>query len=145
MKTKNESVTVSEQMLRSWNGIGKRLVELAEAFPEDDYDYRPAPEVFTFAQQLLHITAANQMTAARLKGGEFDRERLFRLESRSPAKAEVAAGLKQSFSAVAALIELKGDAAVIPMIGHCNAHYGQLVVYYRLKGLTPPFSQRGKP
>ena len=34
----------SKVLLDSWNDIGRKLIAMAEDFPEDKYNYKPAPE-----------------------------------------------------------------------------------------------------
>src|SRR5256885_8333770 len=43
----------------SWNDIGRKLIAMAEDFPEDKYDYKPTPAQRSFAEQLLHAAGAN--------------------------------------------------------------------------------------
>src|SRR5713226_9078629 len=42
----------AQEALTAWNSIGRKLVAMAEDFPEDKYDFKPKPEVRTFAEQL---------------------------------------------------------------------------------------------
>src|SRR5450432_3573847 len=44
----------SEAVLQQWNDIGRKLVAMAEDFPEDKYDFKPTPAQRSFAEQLLH-------------------------------------------------------------------------------------------
>src|SRR5438552_674561 len=50
--------TPGQVYLRVWNDIGRKLIAMAEEFPEDKYDFKPTPEVRTFAEQLLHAAAS---------------------------------------------------------------------------------------
>src|SRR5438270_8620440 len=50
---------VAEVVLESWNGVGKKLIAMAEDFPEDKYDYKPTPAQRSFAEQLLHACGAS--------------------------------------------------------------------------------------
>src|SRR5256885_10614823 len=49
----------SKVVLDSWNDIGRKLIAMAEDFPEDKYDYKPTPAQRSFAEQLLHAAGAN--------------------------------------------------------------------------------------
>jgi len=42
----------------SWNDVGRKLIAMAEDFPEDKYDFKPKPEQRSFAEQLLHAAGA---------------------------------------------------------------------------------------
>ena len=46
-------------VLDSWNDIGRKLIAMAEDFPEDKYDFKPTPAQRSFAEQLLHAANAN--------------------------------------------------------------------------------------
>ena len=48
----------SEAVLEQWNDIGRKLIAMAEDFPEDKYSYKPAPESRTFGAMLLHVAGS---------------------------------------------------------------------------------------
>src|SRR5208282_6550749 len=54
-------LTQSQALLQSWNDIGRKLIAMAEDFPEDKYDFRPAAAQRTFAEQLLHVAGSNDL------------------------------------------------------------------------------------
>ncbi len=151
----------SQVLLDSWNDIGRKLIAMAEDFPEDKYDFKPNPTQRTFAEQLLHAAGANYYFINPVKGEK--------LPSGEPklsdykTKAAVVEYVKQSFADGAALIKSKGDSGfndlwVNPFsnqqarfsegawgfIEHSGEHYGQLAVYYRVAGLVPPESRPKK-
>src|SRR5713101_8182922 len=53
------ALSLSQAVLESWNDIGRKLIAMAEDFPEDKYDFKPTPAQRSFAEQLLHATGAN--------------------------------------------------------------------------------------
>jgi uncharacterized damage-inducible protein DinB len=147
-------------VLDSWNEIGRKLVAMAEDFPEDKYDFKPTPAQRSFAEQLLHAAGSNDLFTLVAKG-----EKPVDDESRAnyKTKAAVVAYVKKSFADGAAMIKAKGDAGMaktvvsfeshetLPLldlayelIEHSGEHYGQLVVYYRVAGLVPPESRPQK-
>ncbi len=149
----------AEATLRGWNEAGAALIEMAEDFPEEKYDYKPTPEVRTFAEQLLHVAGAAHLFISVCKGEPLPDENLSREKYKT--KAEVVAALKKAIAEGAAFIREQGDAgmnkpAKLPweqdstsILGvwnlaarHAGEHYGQLVVYYRLNGIVPPASRR---
>ncbi len=148
----------SQEVLQMWNYVGGKLVTMAEDFPEDKYDYRPTPEVRTFAEMLLHIAGTNYFFIHTAQGKPLGGEDLSR--ENYPAKAEVVAILKKSVEEGAALILQAGDEGMAQPIKfpfgnqmisqqgfwmgpveHAGEHYGNLVVYYRLNGIVPPASR----
>jgi uncharacterized damage-inducible protein DinB len=152
----------SKVVLDSWNDIGRKLIAMAEDFPEDKFDMKPTPAQRTFAEQLLHAAGANYYftnlaTGSKEKVDENPKRAVYK------TKADVVAFVKKSFADGAAAIQAKGDrgmseTVVDPFahqrvrvsdlaygfIEHCGEHYGQLVVYYRLAGLVPPESRPKK-
>lgn len=51
--------SVSKAVIDSWNEIGGKLIEMAEDFPEDKYDYKATPQQRTFAEVLLHVVGTS--------------------------------------------------------------------------------------
>ena len=49
----------SDEMLEMWNGIGNKLVGMAQDFPEDKYDFKLQKDQRTFAENLLHVAAVD--------------------------------------------------------------------------------------
>jgi uncharacterized damage-inducible protein DinB len=153
-------VTLSQAVLGLWNDVGRKLIAMAEDFPEDKYDFRPTPSQRTFAEQLLHVAGSNDLFTDVAKGRKPTDD-----ESRQnyKTKSAVVGYLKKSFADGASVIKEKGDAGmaqtatnsesgqVMPLtalayelIEHSAEHYGQLVGYYRTAGLVPPESRPRK-
>jgi len=156
------ALSPSQAVLESWNDIGRKLIAMAEDFPEDKYDFKPTPAQRSFAEQLLHAAGANyfftNLTLGQKPPAEEDPKR-----EQYKTKADVVAFVKKSFADGAAAIRTKGDKgmsdlAVDPdsnqqvrisdmaysFIEHSGEHYGQLAVYYRVAGLVPPESRPKK-
>jgi uncharacterized damage-inducible protein DinB len=152
----------SKVVLESWNDIGRKLIAMAEDFPEDKYDMKPTPAQRTFAEQLLHAAGVNYyftnaLTGSNAPADENPKRDLYK------SKADVVAYVKKSFADGAAAIQAKGDKGMSDLIvdpfahqqvrvydwaygfiEHSGEHYGQLVVYYRLAGFVPPESRPKK-
>lgn len=147
--------------IAQWNEIGRKLIAMAEDFPEDKYDYKPTPEVRSFAEQLLHVAGVNFMYVAVVKGEKLGEENLPRAEYKT--KADVIAVVKKSFADAGAAIKQKGDKGIMAQVknpfgnemttlyslalgfnAHSGEHYGQLVFYYRTSGMVPPESRPKK-
>ena len=150
----------AEAVAAAWNDIGRKLIAMAEDFPEDKYDFKPVPAQRSFADQLLHVAGSNDLFTQVAKG-----EKPVDDESRAhhPTKAAVVAYLKKSFAEGAAVILAKGDRGLTQtvvdaesgqslqvrdlayeLVEHSGEHYGQLVVYFRVAGLVPPESRPRK-
>lgn len=157
----------SAALLKEWNEIGRKLIAMAEDFPEAKYDFKAAPTTGTFAQRLIHAAATNYFFTNPAIGqkppADDDPPR-----SQFKDKAAIVAYVKKSFADGAAAIKAKGDkgitgAVVDPfaqdnpnqagksmirlidlahaMDEHSGETYGQLTVYYRVAGMVPPESR----
>jgi uncharacterized damage-inducible protein DinB len=154
--------SASQAVVSQWNEIGRKLIAMAEDFPEDKYDFKPAPAQRTFAEQLLHVSASMYYFTDPAQGqkprypDDPKREGL-------KTKAEVVAFVKKCVEDGAAVIKAKGDKGMSELttdpeskqqlqisdlayglVEHSGEHYGQLVVYYRVAGLVPPESRPKK-
>jgi uncharacterized damage-inducible protein DinB len=152
----------SKVVLDSWNDIGRKLIAMAEDFPEDKYDFKPTPAQRSFAEQLLHAAGANYFFTNPAIGKEMPKEEDPK-RADFKTKADIVTFVKKSFADGAAAIKAKGDKGMSDLmvdpfahqqvrvldmaygfIEHCGEHYGQLVVYYRVAGLVPPESRPKK-
>ena len=152
----------SQVVLSQWNEIGRKLIAMAEDFPEDKYDFRPVQGVRTFAEGLLHVSNAMYYFTKPVLGQKPPTEEDPKRENYK-TKADVVAFVKKCVEDGAAAIKTKGDKGLAEsysdpyskqqmqfsdlaygLIEHSGEHYGQLVVYYRLSGLVPPESRPKK-
>ncbi len=58
MKALKPADSPSKVVLDSWIHIGRKLIAMAEDFPEDKYDFKATPAQRSFAEQLLHGAGA---------------------------------------------------------------------------------------
>ena len=156
------AVSPSQALIDNWNDVGRKLIAMAEGFPEDKYDYKPTPAQRSFAEQLLHAAGANYFftnpaTGKKMPAGEDPKRADYK------TKADIVAFVKQSFADGAAAIKAKGDKGLNDLVvdpfanqqvrvsdmawgllEHDGEHYGQLVGYYRAAGMVPPESRPKK-
>ena len=153
----------SDEMLDRWNGIGNKLVAMAQDFPEDKYDFKVQKDERTFALNLLHAAALDFVLIRRISGsnvgpdfGEGDNPSRDQFKT----KADVVKFVQEAVADGAKVIQQQGDAGLDHTtkffgnriahnstiwtfaIEHSGEHYGQLVVYYRANNLVPPDSRR---
>jgi FtsP/CotA-like multicopper oxidase with cupredoxin domain len=160
----------STTLLEQWNEIGRKLIAMADDFPAAKYDDKPAPNVRSFSERLIHAAAANYFFINPALGQKLPpAEDPPRTQFKN--KAAVVEYVKQSFADGASAIQAKGDPGISDlvvdpfgyddpqhagkaqirlsdlahnMIEHSGEVYGQLTVYYRAAGLTPPESRPRK-
>ncbi len=149
----------ARDLLASWKDVGRKLGDMAADFPEDKYDWKPTPEVRSFAEQLLHAASYANYVADVAKGLRPKEEDPPR--GKFKTKADVVAYVRKAFADGAKAIEATSDAKLQSSIDlgrskpstyglwdgaveHSGEHYGQLVVYYRVNRLVPPESRPRK-
>lgn len=156
------SPSPSQVVLSQWNEIGRKLVTMAEDFPEDKYDFKATPAQRSFAEQMLHATSSMYYFTDPAMGQKPRYPEDPKRDSLK-TKAEIVAFAKKAVEDGAAVIKSKGDKGMSEsttdpeskqqiqisdlaygLIEHSGEHYGQLVVYYRLAGLVPPESRPKK-
>jgi hypothetical protein len=153
---------------REISGVEKQITELAEAMPEDKFNFSPEnlnipgsdfKGVRTFAQQVRHIAASNYAIWSPLTGETFPKDFY---GGNGPetlkSKAEIIKFLKDSFALghkAAARLTMqnmlqppeRSKSSRIHLatfgVAHAFNHYGQMVEYVRMNGIIPPAS-RGK-
>jgi uncharacterized damage-inducible protein DinB len=126
------------------------LLKAADRMPAEEYNFRPIPDVRTFAQLLAHIIDAQVGFCSSVKG----EPRKVNAASKT-AKADLVALLKESFDECDSAFESMTPENAAKMIKsgntersklgvllyatlHDNEEYGYLAMYLRLKGLVPP-------
>ena len=141
--------------------IRRNLAEAAAAMPAEEYAFKPAPEVRSFGEVIGHIVNANFIICSKVK------------QEKSPAtqnyeKVTDKAGLVKALNDALAYCDGVYDATtdanfqeIVNVSGprptqaargivlmfnttHNQEHYGNLVVYMRLKGHVPPSTARAQ-
>ena len=140
--------TMRDVLLQQWSDIGEKVVQLAEQFPEDKYEFKPVAGVRSFGDQVRHVAFWNGFVAKNARGEKADGKLNELPKAEYPTKAKVVAALKSSLAEATALLK-QGQATPsakltelwVSFTEHTGEHYGQLVVYYRLNGIVPPASR----
>ncbi|MBV9398532.1 MAG: DinB family protein [Bryobacterales bacterium] len=150
--------TLTCEIQNDWSRNNAMLYGLADAMPENKYTFKPTPEQQTFGERVLHVAQINVMLLQSLGA-----------KTPAPAVDPKATSKKDSMAAlqnvgeygVAVIKEfgdqqLVGRVASLPFMGpmstrqrilyflmtHSQDTYGQLAVYLRLNGITPPLSRQ---
>jgi uncharacterized damage-inducible protein DinB len=138
-------------------GTGKGfLVRAAEQMPDEHWTFKPTPEVRSFGEIVGHVANANYMICAQASGTQNPKQGVN--AEKLATRAEVVQALKDAFAFCDQAHQMTDAKGVEPMdifgmktnrlgalafnAAHNMEHYGNLVTYMRLKGLTPPSSQR---
>ena len=157
--------SLAADLQKSWAQQKALLTRTVEAMPEESFSFKPTDAQRTFGEQVLHIAGANsfllRFTGTTAEGLEVNLSNLSTFGLEASTKAEILETLGRSFDHGiealggfdddAMLEEVQGPpwvgkvtrAAMVNFIlGHTMDIYGQIVVYLRLQGVTPPASAR---
>ncbi|MEM9832681.1 MAG: DinB family protein [Bacteroidota bacterium] len=140
------------------NASGK-IMQLADAVPEEKYDWSPQEGVRSFSGVLQHVISANYFFGTKL-GAELPKGvNMETMKDDLSSKADYTAALQQSFdfaietvknaeeASLAEKVEVPfsdqftGMSTALLLMAHANEHLGQLIAYTRMNGITPPWSE----
>lgn len=155
-----QTVSLQDNALQDWTRLKDTMMKIAEAMPEDKFGFRATPAERTWGEQILHVAEANVVQMGRLGAKAAPPP----YNMKATAKAEILKTLADSFDFGTAALKEQTDQTmtaqaattrfdrfmgpstnarvVYYVIGHTWDIYGQMVVYLRLNGITPPASQR---
>jgi uncharacterized damage-inducible protein DinB len=139
--------------------IKGNVVKAAEQMSEENYAFKPTPDVRSFGQLIGHIANANYMICSMASGAPNPNKA--DIEKTMTSKADLSKAVAESFAFCEAQFDAMtptSSAESIKLFGsltmprlsalyfntaHDFEHYGNIVTYMRLKGMVPPSSQRG--
>src|ERR1700719_2251789 len=121
-----------------------KFLRLAEAVPADKYIWRPAPDVRSFAEVFLHVSAANY--------------NIYKLVGTPPPPGVDVKGLEESTTDKSKAITAMPDAdldksldwfggkntergVLLFVVRHAAEHLGQSIAYARFVGIVPPWTE----
>jgi len=166
----NPSIAQEQVLIEEFVGqvvyMQGKIVDLANAIPQENYTWRPAEGVRSISEVYLHIAFANYIcvtvsggTVPKEIGFEMDFSKANAWETQTTDKTEILEKLNESFAIlkerVSVLTQEDLDREVevfgmkmstrnfiISMIGHAHEHLGQSIAYARINGVTPPWSMK---
>jgi uncharacterized damage-inducible protein DinB len=151
---------IADSLRSSWNGVKRNIKESADQMPEANYSFKPTPDVRSFGEILAHVAGASYMFCAAAKGEKspFAEDGF---EKTATTKAAIVKATDDAITYCDAAFTAATDATLgarvatpsgtnqaprinmlVGQIGHDNEHYGNLVTYFRIKGMVPPSSKR---
>ena len=146
--------------------VQDKIVGLAKALPAGAYDWRPAKDVRSTGEVLMHVAADNYFLPAAMGipapaetgivGKEYKTAAAF--EKKKATRDEIIAEVEKSFAFLKKSIGSVSDdklAAPLEVFGqkttaramwlstatHLHEHLGQLIAYARSNSVTPPWSK----
>lgn len=153
-QTPAPSDPISESIRSAWANAKRNIVESADQMPEADYAFKPVDTVRSFGAILAHVAGANYVICAPARGDKTAYEE-DAVEKKAKTKAEIVKALSESIAYCDAAYKALTDKTAAEMTGsspraqrlisnaaHLQEHYGNLVTYFRIKGMVPPSSKR---
>ena len=140
--------------------IRRDLAEAAASMPAEEYAFKPTPQVRSFGELVGHVVNANFFFCSQAKG---ERSPAITNYEKATDKATIVKGLTDALAycdnvvsgitdaSFSELVKLSGPgkstesprgAVLMFNTTHNNEHYGNNVVYMRLKNHVPPSTAR---
>ncbi len=136
-----------------------RVSQLAEAIPDDKYDWAPSDGVRSAGEAVMHVASANYWLSMKM-GADLPAEiDLMTYEKSVTGKEKIKDELKKSLEFLMAsaknvpdeqlmdAVEFPGGmpmnkrGVMLIALSHVSEHMGQLVAYARSNGIVPPWSE----
>jgi uncharacterized damage-inducible protein DinB len=137
-------------------GNQAQVVQLAEAFSEEHYGWRPAEGVSSVGEALLHVATANYFLTSKMgfpPPEDVDMMALGKIEG----KENIINALKKSNAFVLdkvtqvpaeeladevdfGFMKMNKMGGLLALMEHNGEHKGQLIAYARSNGVVPPWS-----
>lgn len=145
------------EVQRAYAGQMGNILKAAEKMPADQYQFKPTPDVRTFARVLNHVTEAQTRSCG--VANHVAPADMAKPPSDTADKDAIIAGLKASFAECDKAFAATTDANFTEMltlgqnkrsraalmwgtVSHDNEQYATLALYLRLKGIAPPSSEK---
>jgi uncharacterized damage-inducible protein DinB len=150
--------TLKGDLLKDWTSLKETMSKIVSAMPDDKFSFKPTPAQQTFGERVVHVATVNNRFLGLLGG----KATAPTVDPKAAAMTKAAAlkAMNDSFDYGIALLNEQTDQTLVQsvnaafmgpstrarlvsfLIGHTWDIYGQMVVYLRLNGGTPPASQR---
>lgn len=141
-------------------GNQAQVIQLAEAFSEEQYDWRPMEGVNSVGEALLHVAGGNYFLASKLGFAPPEGVDIMKL-GEIKGKENIIAALKKSNEFVLAKVvevetaslneevdfgfaKMNKLGGLLVIMEHNGEHKGQLIAYARSNGVTPPWSVKAE-
>ncbi|WP_461131550.1 DinB family protein [Spirosoma aerophilum] len=144
------------QLTADWQRAKDYTKEYLDVMPEDGVNYKPTPEIRSFAEQMLHLTAANYNFAAMASGKPNPMqgkklEEMSELKTKAALTKAVMDSYDFMIDAVKGMTdaqlaenvkmgqrEMTKEVVLAKAFEHQTHHRGQCTIYIRMKGVKPP-------
>lgn len=138
-------------------GNQAQVVQLAEAFSEDQYNWRPSEGVNSVAEALLHVAGGNYFLASKMGFPPPEDVDMMGLANITGKENIIDALKKSNEFVLEKIMEVENDelneevdfgfakmnkmGGLLALMEHNGEHKGQLIAYARTNGVVPPWSE----
>ena len=146
---------ISASQSKMYTLLSGTVVTAAEKMPEENYSFKPTPDIRSFGQLVGHLADSQYYFCSSVAGESKPSD----VEKTKTDKAELVAALKEAVAycskTYAGMTDAKGgemmklmniDFAKLIVLSantaHDYEHYGNMATYMRLKGIVPPSSEK---
>jgi hypothetical protein len=142
--------TAAEALKRNFDYVNKKVLEMAEDFPAQKYDYKLKPEMRTFGAVIVHIASGNICATKAGMGEKVKWDDQEQDAAKYTTRTACVALLKKSIEDADAALKANPEGPAknmqpfLSVLQHSSEHYGLLVAYYRANELVPPESRPKK-
>ncbi|MDN5204860.1 DinB family protein [Fulvivirgaceae bacterium BMA10] len=145
----------AQEFLPKWQRARDYTIKVAELMPEEHYDFKVTEDIFSFREQLQHITRNFSSLQYYITGER--KNPLADTNFENMSKKEIIKSLKNGFSFIEGLLNKTNDADASQEVNffardvymtkkgvfellrnHVTHHRGQAIIYLRLQGIKPP-------
>lgn len=144
----SKTPTAAESLKQDFDYVHKKVLVMAQDFPESKYGYRLKPEMRSFGEVIVHI-ASGLVYAG--KAGRGENVKWDELDPKDYSTKAQCVALMQKWMGEAEQALQQNPEGVhrslepfLDVLQHSSEHYGLLVAYYRANGLVPPESRPKK-
>ena len=139
----------AKQISSTFAYVNKNILDMAQDFPGEKYDFRLRPEMRSFGEVIVHVTSGLVYAAKKGRGENVNWDEIDPKGYKT--KDQIVALLQKSIAdATATLKSAPGESFTkdlnpwLSVLEHSAEHYGLLVAYYRANGMVPPASRPKK-
>jgi uncharacterized damage-inducible protein DinB len=140
-----------------FDSSSKKIMELSEAIPFEDYKWRPAEKIRSINESLMHVVNTNYYLASKLNSPlpeDVMRDDSKSFKTKKAAREILVKSIDHVREAIQNIsneqlystVDFWGrketmQRVILQVSEHMAEHLGQLIAYARMRGVAPPWSK----
>lgn len=137
-----------KELIKKWKGNKRFTLKFVDAMPEENFDFKPTPEMKSYKSQLSHVTSWLRTHSRFVTNEEFDKVKM-------TSKDLIRIALEGFFDVFIERLESMNEIDLNEIVdvwygkttryqianimdNHLSHHRGQMIVYLRLVNSKPP-------